>query len=71
MPQADSQPDLATLRLLITGWRRLEHARLGGSRLARHLAIADMSELWRTEVVGWSRDLAEMRGFHPLRAAAP
>lgn len=71
MPAANSQPDLATLRLIIAGWRRLEHARLGGSRLARHLAIADLAELWRVEMVGWSRDLDALRGFHPLRAAAP
>lgn len=71
MPESGSERDLAALREIITAWRRLEHARLGGNRLARHLAISDLSELWRVEMVGWSRDLDELRGFHPLRAAAP
>lgn len=65
------EPDLEALKAIVSSWRHAEWSGRGGNRLARHLAIADMSELWRTEVVGWSRDLADLRGFHPLRAAAP
>lgn len=45
--------DLAALRGIVAGWRRAEHARHGGSRLARHLAILDLLETWRVERVGW------------------
>lgn len=63
--------DLSSLRAIVAAWRRAEYESRGGSRFTRQLAIYDLQELWRVEVVGWSRDLAELRGFHPLRAAAP
>lgn len=67
----DPERDLASLRAIVTTWRRAEWQGRGGNRIARQLAIYDLAELWRVELVGWSRDLDALRGFHPHRAAAP
>ena len=48
--------DLAALRLIITGWTRAEYHGRGGNRVAQQLAIMDMKELWRVELVGWGAE---------------
>lgn len=46
--------DLSDLRVIVSAWRRAEYESRGGSRFARQLAIYDLSELWRVEIVGWT-----------------
>jgi len=62
--------DLAALRLIVGPWRRAEAQSRGGQRLARQLAIYDLTELWRTELVGWgaATDLATATGGFPTEA---
>lgn len=59
-----AERDLATLKQIITDWRRLEWHGRGANRLAQQMAIYDMSELWRTELSGWGTetDLATAAG---------
>ena len=57
--------DLATLRLIITAWRRAEWKGRGGNRLAQQLAIYDLAELWRVELVGWGADVSLGAGGMP------
>jgi hypothetical protein len=48
--------DLAALRLILTAWTRTEYHGRGGNRMAQQLAILDMKELWRVELVGWGAE---------------
>lgn len=50
--------NLTTLREIVTAWRRAEYERRGGNRLAQQLAIYDLAELWRVELVGWGKETA-------------
>lgn len=54
---ATEERDLAGLRLIITGWTRAEYHGRGGNRLAQQMAILDMKELWRVELVGWGAEV--------------
>ena len=51
--------DLAALREIVNAWRRAEYERRGSNRLAQQLAIFDLSELWRVELVGWGKETAD------------
>ena len=50
--------DLAALLEIVTARRRAEYERRGSNRLAQQIAILDLSELWRVELVGWGKETA-------------
>ncbi len=52
-----TERDLSSLRLIVAAWRRAEWEGRGGNRLAQQLAIYDLAELWRVELVGWGADV--------------
>lgn len=57
--------DLANLRLIVSAWRRAEWEGRRGNRLAQQLAIYDLAELWRVELVGWGADVSLGAGGIP------
>lgn len=61
---------MTALRLILTAWTRTEYHGRGGNRVAQQLAILDMKELWRVEMVGWcaETDLPTAAGGFPTGA---